>query len=150
MTDREMALIGDELNRVFEIGRVFDGSDEDLNKYLRYLTSEPILNTAVQYRAINRCQIISTIKTFRLVDQLQKKNDQVQRQNKNLTIIIIILTIVTILMSGFSYWQARDSADELNKWLRLQEVQFEKLIKLEQDQTYQIQQKTGKSIPRAR
>ncbi len=142
--------IGDELNRVFETGSVFEASDEKLNKYLRYLTSEPILNTAVQYRANNRCQIISTIKTFRLVDQLQKKNDQVQRLNKYLTIIIIILTIMTILMSGFSFWQAQKSANEMNKWLQQQEAQFEKLINLEQDQAYQIQRKTSKSTPRAR
>ena len=110
MTEKES--MDDVLNQVFGNGKVFSASDEDLDRYLRHLASGYVRNEAVRHREMNRCQIINTIKTFRLIDKLDKKNDELQKTNKTLTYIVIILAVASIVISIFSYWQSRELALE--------------------------------------
>jgi hypothetical protein len=90
---------GDELNRVFGDGSVFDADDADLKRYLGHLSSEPVCNEKVRHRAIIRGLTINTIKTFRFMDAADRKN-------KKFTIIIIILSFVAVTVSSFSIWQS--------------------------------------------
>ena len=125
----------DELNSVFRNGQIFNVSDDDLNKYLQYLSSGHVPNEAVRHREMNRCQVINTIKTFRLIDNLQKQNQIVEKENKVLTKLNIMLAATAIIVSFFSYWQsqniAKSSAEQINMLIKVQESKFEELMNLE-------------------
>lgn len=142
MTEKES--MDDVLNHVFSSGKVFSASDEDLDRYLRHLASGYVPNEAVRHREMNRCQIINTIKTFRLIDNLDKKNDELQKTNKALTYIVIILAVASILISMFSYWQAQDLARESGaqqeRWIKTQELSQQKLLELQESQVKLLEQ----------
>lgn len=140
----EKPSVEDELNHVFGNGKVFSASDEDLNRYLRYLASGHVRNEMVRHREMNRCQIINTIKTFRLIDKLDKKNDELQKTNKALTYIVIILAVASIVLSIFSYWQtqdlARESGLQQERWMKAQEMNQQKLVELQERQVKLLEQ----------
>lgn len=134
----------DVLNDVFSSGKIFSASEEDLERYLRHLASGHVRNEAVRHREMNRCQIINTIKTFRLIDKLDKKNDELQKTNKTLTYVIIVLAVASILISIFSYWQARDLARESGaqqeRWIKTQEFNQQKLLELQEQRLKLLEQ----------
>jgi hypothetical protein len=128
----------DVLSHVFSSGKVFSASDEDLNRYLQHLASGYVPNEMVRHREMNRCQIINTIKTFRLIDGLDKKNEELQKTNKFLTYVVIILAVVSVALAVMSYWQARDLAKEsgaqLDRWIDIQKSSQQKLLELQEKQ----------------
>lgn len=142
--------MGDVLNHVFSSGEVFSASDEDLDRYLRHLASGFVPNEMVRHRELNRCQIINTIKTFRLIDNLDMKNDQLQKTNKILTYIVIILAVASILISLFSYWQAKDLARESDvqqeRMMKAQELNQQKLFELQERQVKLLEQLHANNI----
>lgn len=129
--------IEDKLNQVFRNGDIFNSSDKELNDYLQYLSSGYVPNEAVRHREMNRCQVINTIKTFRVIDDLQRKNDIVEKENKVLTKLNIMLAATAIIVSFFSYWQTRDisrnSTNQIDKLITVQENRFNELINLEKE-----------------
>lgn len=138
MMTKESAEISSKLTKVFRDDSVFDASDEELNGYLRYLCSEGIPNESVRHRATNRCQVINTIKTFRLIDGLEKKNGI-------FTIIIIILSFFTLVLSGFSIYSTYKSSHETKqlialheKYLAKQNVQFEAQLKIQEKEYKEV------------
>lgn len=149
----EQTCIDDELNTVFGSGKVFSATDEDLNRYLQHLASGYVRNEMVRHRETNRCQIINTIKTFRLIDKLEQKNDVLQKSNKFLTYLAIILGIGSFVMSIFAYWQAQDvakeSGDQLDRWMAIQKLNQEKLLEL-QGQQLKVLQTMSTFISRTR
>ena len=133
----EKVNIGDKLNQVFRNGDIFNSSDKELNDYLQYLSSGHVPNEAVRHREMNRCQVINTIKTFRVIDDLQRKNEIVEKENKVLTKLNIMLAATAIIVSFFSYWQSQDisrnSSNQIDKLISVQESRFNELIKLEKE-----------------
>ncbi len=129
--------IGDKLNQVFRNGDIFNSNDKELNDYLQHLSSGHVPNEAVRHREMNRCQVINTIKTFRVIDDLQRKNDIVEKENKVLTKLNIMLAATAIIVSFFSYWQSQDisrnSTNQIDKLISVQESRFNKLINLEKE-----------------
>ena len=127
----------DKLNEVFKNGEIFNASNDDLNQYLQHLSSNHVPNEAVRHREMNRCQVINTIKTFRLIDNLQQQNQIVEKENKHLTKLNIVLASTAIIVSLFSYWQsqyvAKSSSEQINKLINSQESKFDELMKLEKE-----------------
>ncbi len=93
------ANVEDELNKVFSNGQIFNANDVDLKRYLQYLCSGHVQNEMVRHRETNRCVVINTIKTFRLIDQ-------VERSNQRLTVVNIILTVCTVALATYSIYQS--------------------------------------------
>ena len=134
---------GDELNNVFRNGEIFKASDEDLDRYLQHLSSGHVPNEAVRHREMNRCQVINTIKTFRVIDDLQRKNQIVEKENKLLTKLNILLAATAIIVSIFSYWQSqqisKESSEQITKLISIQDTRFNELINLEKERNSLIQ-----------
>lgn len=134
----EGANVDDELNRVFGNGEIFSASDEDLNRYLKHLASSYVPNEGVRHREMNRCQIINTIKTFRLIDKIDKKSEAVQKTNKVLTVVTIVLAVISAAISIMSYHQtqllAQESGAQMDKWIEIQKTSQQKLLELEEKQ----------------
>ncbi len=63
---------------------------------------------------MNRCQVINTIKTFRFINS-------VERTNKLFTVIIIILTVITALLSYYSFVQSSKSQNQIERIITIQE-----------------------------
>jgi hypothetical protein len=123
----------DELTRVFADGSVFQSSDKDLDRYLAHLCSDYVPNENVRHRAINRCQVVNTIKTFRFINSLKKTN-------KIFTAIIVILTIATVALSYYSTRITLESGDNTErliavheKYLSDQQTKFETQLKRQEN-----------------
>jgi hypothetical protein len=111
----------DELSTVFRDGSVFSADDEKLNKYLKHLCSGHVPNEMVRHREMNRCQVITTIKTFRFINSVEKSN-------KIFTGIIILLTIVTIALSYYATTQSQESSDKMERLVHSQEMKEKRII----------------------
>jgi hypothetical protein len=133
----EIDRTGDELNNVFKNGKIFNATDDDLNRYLQHLSSGHVRNESVRHREMNRCQVINTIKTFRLIDNIQSQNQELEKENKALTRLNIVLAGTAIIVSFFSYWQSQDiaksSSEQVNELISVQETRFAELIELEKE-----------------
>lgn len=140
-----------ELNDAFSSGKIFSATDEELNTYLQHLASDFTWNEMVRNREMNRCQIINTIKTFRLIDKLGKKNEELQRSNKGLTRIALVIGVGSLVLSGFTYWQAqnvaKDSGEQLDRWMAIQKSHQEKLLHLEEQQLKVLQTTNSPNKP---
>lgn len=112
--------IGDDLNQVFADGSVFDATDEDLGLYLQHLCSGHIPNEMVRHREMNRCQVISTVKIFRFIDSVVKSN-------RVLSIVVVLLSLLALLVSGYSIWQSHTTS-----------LQFERLIEVQENQLLEL------------
>ena len=116
----EESLIEDELNKVFSNGQILNASDVDLKRFLQYLCSGYIRNEAVRHRETNRCVVINTIKTFRLIDQVEKTN-------KRLTVTNLILTVCTVALAAYSIYQSTDSTRQIERLIQIQQKGLEVL-----------------------
>ena len=100
--------ISSELMKIFEDGSVFNASNEDLNIYLKHLCSGHVENEEVRHREINRCQVISTIKSFRFIDSIEEVN-------KRFTKVIIFLAVVTIFLSFYTIWNSINTKNQIEQ-----------------------------------
>ena len=132
----EAARLSTELTKAFSDGSVFLASDNDLDRYLKHLCSESVPNETVRHRAMNRCQVINTIKNFRFIKSIEKTN-------KLFTLIVIILTIVNAYIGYLSVGQSKDATRQIEKLIysneKRQDVIVNSLVEYVKNQSMAIQ-----------
>ena len=125
----ESIRIHDELNAKFSDGSVFEASEEDLKRYLKGLCTTAVVNERIRHQEINRCQVIGTIRMFRFLDALEQNNRQfvgaIERSNRKLTGLVVFLTLLAVLMAGWSSWLSYNSARDTQRLVDIQERQLE-------------------------
>ena len=118
----EAAKLSTELTEVFSDGSVFLASDNDLDRYLKHLCSESVPNEMVRHRAMNRCQVINTIKNFRFIKSIEKTN-------KIFTLIVIALTIVNAYIGYLSISQSKDAQRQIEMLIHSNEKRQDIVVK---------------------
>lgn len=83
-------------DKLFEKGEIFSATDEELDNALKELSTGHVSNDMVRHREIIRGITINTIKSQRHIDRIEARNQK-------LTYIIIVLTIVSIILSIFTF-----------------------------------------------
>ena len=66
--------LADRMDRAFRESTIFVASDEELKAYLVELGTSAIPNQDTRHRAVNRCQVISTVRTFRFMEAIERDN----------------------------------------------------------------------------
>jgi hypothetical protein len=78
-------------------GTIFAATDLELNEYLRALAFTKSASPYDTTQDTNRVTLLSTIKTFRFIDALD-------RSNQRLSCLVIALTILTLITQALQLW----------------------------------------------
>ncbi len=119
--------IEDEVSRAFRKGTIFEASDEDLNRYLKWLASHPVQNDLIRHAQVIKAQTINTIKTDRYIRKAS-------RTNTFHTWVIITLSVFAISFTFSAGWTTAESYNLMKEQGEDSTALTKKLIKLQQEE----------------